>query len=78
MDSPLEDLKAKRRRRKEKEKEAVDMGIEDVDPRDGHEPSGEVPFDDKPVLRRIKLHGQNHTKCTQFGPCKKNSMCSFC
>ena len=23
------------------------------------------------VLRRLKLHGQNHTKCTQFGPCKK-------
>ena len=22
-------------------------------------------------LRRLKLHGQNHTKCTQFGPCKK-------
>ena len=25
------------------------------------------------MLRRLKLHGQNHTKCTQFGPCKKNS-----
>ena len=25
-----------------------------------------------PILRRLKLHGQNHTKCTQFGPCKKN------
>ena len=23
------------------------------------------------LLRRLKLHGQNHTKCTQFGPCKK-------
>ena len=23
------------------------------------------------ALRRLKLHGQNHTKCTQFGPCKK-------
>ena len=23
------------------------------------------------ILRRLKLHGQNHTKCTQFGPCKK-------
>ena len=22
-------------------------------------------------LRRLKLHGQNYTKCTQFGPCKK-------
>ena len=22
-------------------------------------------------LRRLKLHGQNHTKCTQLGPCKK-------
>ena len=34
---------------KEKEKEAVDMGVEEVDPRDGHEPSDEVPFDDKPA-----------------------------
>ena len=24
-----------------------------------------------PCLRQLKLHGQNHTKCTQFGPCKK-------
>ena len=22
-------------------------------------------------LRRLKLHGQNHTKCTQFGTCRK-------
>ena len=22
-------------------------------------------------LRRLKLHGQNHTKCTQLRPCKK-------
>ena len=22
-------------------------------------------------LRRLKLHGQNHTKCTQFGPSRK-------
>ena len=22
-------------------------------------------------LRQLKLHGQNHTKCTPFGPCKK-------
>ena len=22
-------------------------------------------------LRQLKLHGQNHSKCTQFGPCKK-------
>ena len=34
---------------KEKEKEAVDMGVEEVDHGDGHEPSDEVPFDDKPV-----------------------------
>ena len=34
---------------KEKEKQAVDMGAEEVDPGDGHEPSDEVPFDDKPV-----------------------------
>ena len=34
---------------KEKEKEAVDMGIKEGDPRDGHEPSAQVPFDDKPV-----------------------------
>ena len=33
----------------EKEKQAVDMGAEDVDPGDAHEPSDEVPFDDKPV-----------------------------
>ena len=24
-----------------------------------------------PWLRRLKLHGKNHTKCTKFGPCKK-------
>ena len=36
-------------KKKEKEKQAVDMGAEEVDPRDGHEPSDEVPFDDKPV-----------------------------
>ena len=23
------------------------------------------------ILRRLKLHGKNHTKCTQFGQCKK-------
>ena len=23
------------------------------------------------TLRRLKLHGQNYTKCTRFGPCKK-------
>ena len=34
---------------KEKEKQAVDMGAEEVDPRDGHEPSDEVLFNDKPV-----------------------------
>ena len=34
---------------KEKEKQAVDMGAEEVDPGDGHEPSDEVPFEDKPV-----------------------------
>ena len=34
---------------KEKEKEAVNMGIEEEDPGDGHEPSDEVPFDDKSV-----------------------------
>ena len=34
---------------KEKEKEAADMGVEEVYPGDGHEPSGEVPFQDKPV-----------------------------
>ena len=33
----------------EKEKEAMDMGVEEEDPGDGHEPSDEVPFDDKPV-----------------------------
>ena len=36
-------------KQKEKEKEAVDMGVEEADPGDGHEPSDEVPFDDKPV-----------------------------
>ena len=34
---------------KAKEKEAVDMGVEEADPGDGHEPSDDVPFDDKPV-----------------------------
>ena len=34
---------------KEKEKEAVDMGVEEVDPGDGHGPCDELPFDDKPV-----------------------------
>ena len=34
---------------KEKEKQAVDMGAEEVDPGDGHRPSAEVPFEDKPV-----------------------------
>ena len=33
----------------EKEKEAVDMGVEEVHPGDGHKPSDEVPFEDKPV-----------------------------
>ena len=30
--------------------------------------------------RRLKLHGQNHTKCTQIGPCKKmvfHRLCFF-
>ena len=34
---------------KEKAKEAVDMGVEEIDHGDGHEPSDEVPFNDKPV-----------------------------
>ena len=34
---------------KEKEKQAVDMGAEEVDPGDGHGPSDEVPFENKPV-----------------------------
>ena len=34
---------------KEKGKQAVDMGAEEVDPGDGHEPSNEAPFDYKPV-----------------------------
>ena len=34
---------------KEKEKLAVDMGAQEVDPGDGHQPSDEVPFDDKLV-----------------------------
>ena len=34
---------------KEKEKQAVDMGAEEVDPGDGHGPSHEVPFENKPV-----------------------------
>ena len=33
---------------KEKEKEAVGMGIKEVEPGDGHGPSDEVPFNDKP------------------------------
>ena len=34
---------------KEKDKQAVDMGAEEVDPADGHGPSDELPFEDKPV-----------------------------
>ena len=34
---------------KEKQKEAVDMGIEEEDPGDGHQPSDEVPFGNKPA-----------------------------
>ena len=33
---------------KQKEKEAVDMGVEEEDPGDEHDPSDEVLFDDKP------------------------------
>ena len=33
---------------KEKEKGAVDMGVEEEDPGDEHDPSDEVPFEDKP------------------------------
>ena len=32
------------------------------------------------ILKRLKLHGQNHTKCTQSGPCKKiifHRLCFF-
>ena len=36
-------------KQKEKEKQAVDMEAEEVDPGDAHEPSDQVPFDDKPV-----------------------------
>ena len=36
-------------KQKEKEKEAEDMGIEEEDPGDGHEPSDEVPFNNKRV-----------------------------
>ena len=36
-------------KKKEKEKEAVHMGAEKVDAGNGHQPSDEVPFDDKPV-----------------------------
>ena len=38
-------------KQKEKEKEAVDMGMEEEDPVDGHKPFNEVPFNDKPVER---------------------------
>ena len=30
------------------------------------------------ILRRLKLHGQNHTKCTQLGPCKKKVFHRLC
>ena len=36
-------------KRKEKEKGAVDMEVEEEDPGDEHDPSDEVPFDDKPA-----------------------------
>ena len=57
-DDPLEDLGAAfsglsvegpEGKEKEKEKEAVDMGVEEEDPGDEHEPSDEAPFDDKPA-----------------------------
>ena len=28
-------------------------------------------FQELYFIRRLKLHGQNHTKCIQFGRCKK-------
>ena len=34
---------------KENEREAVDRRVEEEDPGDGHKPSDEVPFDDRPV-----------------------------
>ena len=36
-------------KKKEKEKEAVDMGVEEEDPGDEHDPSDEVLFDHKPA-----------------------------
>ena len=42
---------------KEKEKDAVNMGVEEEDPGDGHEPSDEVPFDDKPVESATSAYG---------------------
>ena len=30
-----------------------------------------APQSQHPYLRRLKLHGQNHTKCTQFDNAKK-------
>ena len=35
---------------KEKEKGAVDMGVEEEDPGDEHDPSDEVPFNDRKFL----------------------------
>ena len=31
----------------------------------------DMPIYQQLLFRLLKLHGQNHTKCTQFGPCKK-------
>ena len=37
-----------------------------------------ISMSGKEPLRRLKLHRQNHTKCTHFGPCKKNVFHRLC
>ena len=46
---------------KEKEKQAVDMGAEEVDPGDGHEPSDEVPFAERLRLPCSTLSNNHYT-----------------
>ena len=48
---------------KEKDKEAVDMGIKEEDPGDGHEPSDEVSFDDKPVESALSASDHAAVPC---------------
>ena len=49
---------------KEKEKQALDMGVEEVDPGDGHGPSHEVPFKDKSVESALSASDYPAVPCS--------------